>query len=56
MLKISKGQKILKNIFENSLPINYWNKYIYIYIYNYTLEKYKRKISHLRKNNPWHSR
>ena len=33
ILKLSKGQKILMNIFENSLPINYWNKYIYIYIY-----------------------
>ena len=28
---------------------------MYIYIYDYTIEKYKRKIDYLQKNNTWYS-
>ena len=51
MLKLLKCQKILKNhkiyflqIFETKQNL-----------YDYTIEKYKRKIDYLQKNNTWYS-
>ena len=51
-LKLVSDIKIFerpKNIKESkdSLPRNFWKKYIYIY--DYTIEKYKRKIGCLQK-------
>ena len=44
-------QKKLKNQMIHCLEIIEYI-YIYIYIYDQTIEKYKRKMSYIQKNNP----
>ena len=51
MLKLLKGQKILKNYKIYFLQISETKKNVY----NYTIENYKRKIDYLQKNNTWYS-
>ena len=55
ILKLPKGQKILRNHKIYILRIIETKLYIYIYMNDYTIEKYKRKIDYLQKNNTWYS-